>query len=264
MKKGKKTKRTGTKIKYCLDNEIYNEEVNLNKLTKKLKELSYLNDGLIIKYNFGDGWINLKSSSLVDYLKDITTKETIGKPLYFKSTQDNTTVEVVLNYCNDLYSNTILTFVNNINTLNGGDHLNGFKAGILQALKSIGIKDITQDDVLEGLVAIVNIKTLEPKFEGQNKLYLQMPEIREQVKNLVSESFSEELSNKKTFAKQLTSKINVSIKARLDAKKARENARKQKKVLKSVVVEKLADCISNDPNECEIFIVEGKQQNCSR
>ena len=257
LKKGKKTKRTGTKIEYCLDNEIYNEEVDLNKLTKKLKELSYLNDGLIIKYNFGDGWINLKSSSLVDYLKDITTKETIGKPLYFKSTQDNTTVEVVLNYCNDLYSNTILTFVNNINTLNGGDHLNGFKAGILQALKSIGIKDITQDDILEGLIAIVNIKTLEPKFEGQNKLYLQMPEIREQVKNLVSESFGEELSNKKTFAKQLTSKINVSIKARLDAKKARENARKQKKALKSVVVEKLADCISNDPNECEIFIVEG-------
>ena len=138
-------------------------------------------------------------------------------------------------------------------------HLNGFKAGVVQALKELNIKDLTQDDAIEGLVAIVNIKTIEPKFEGQNKLYLQMPEIRDQVKELISESFGEELKKKKTFAKQLASKINLSIKARLDAKKARENARKQKKALKSTVVEKLSDCHSDDPKKCELFIVEGKK-----
>lgn len=83
--------------------------------------MSYLNEGLTIKYNLGDGWINLKSSTLLDYLKDITPKETIGKPLEFKGEKDNTSVHVALNYCDGLYSNTILTFVNNINTLNGGD-----------------------------------------------------------------------------------------------------------------------------------------------
>lgn len=131
-------------------------------------------------------------------------------------------------------------------------------------MKELNIKDLTQDDAIEGLVAIVNIKTIEPKFEGQNKLYLQMPEIRDQVKELISKSFGEELKKKKTFAKQLASKINLSIKARLDAKKARENARKQKKALKSTVVEKLSDCHSDDPEKCELFIVEGKRQSCSR
>ena len=264
LKKGRKSKKTGTRIEYRLDPEIYPDPINIKDLEKKLKQLSYLNEGLTIKYNLGDGWINLKSSTLLDYLKDITPKETIGKALEFKGEKDNTSVHVVLNYCDGLYSNTILTFVNNINTLNGGDHLNGFKAGVVQALKELNIKDLTQDDAIEGLVAIVNIKTIEPKFEGQNKLYLQMPEIRDQVKELIAESFGDELKKKKTFAKQLASKINLSIKARLDAKKARENARKQKKALKSTVVEKLSDCHSDDPEKCELFIVEGKRQSCSR
>lgn len=86
-----------------------------------------------------------------------------------------------------------------------------------------------------------------------------MPEIRDQVKELIAASFGDELKKKKTFAKQLASKINLSIKARLDAKKAKENARKQKKALKSTVVEKLSDCHSDDPKKCELFIVEGKK-----
>ena len=261
---------TGTKTYFKPDADIFDETVfDFNVLAQRLRELAFLNKGINITlvdrredkkevYHYEGG-----IKSFVSYLN--RNKEVLHpEPIYVEGNKDGILVEVALQY-NDGYNENIFSFANNIDTIEGGTHLVGFKTALTRVLneyaKKFGHlkendKNLSGDDIREGLTAVVSVKIGEPQFEGQTKTKLGNSEVRGIVDSIVGEGVSVFLEENPSISKIIIDKALMAARARDAARKARELTRKS--VLeRSSLPGKLADCSSKDPRECEIYIVEG-------
>jgi len=261
---------TGTKTYFKPDSEIFEETIfDFEILAQRLRELAFLNKGIYIKlidkritkeeiFHY-DGGIK----SFVSYLNrnKVALHE---EPMYIEGIKDNISVEIALQY-NDGYTENIFSFANNIDTVEGGTHLVGFKTALTRVFndyaKRFGYikendKNFTGEDVREGLTSVISIKIEEPQFEGQTKTKLGNSEVRGIVDSFVGENIAIFLEENPNIGKIIIDKALMAARARDAAKKARELTRKS--VLeRSALPGKLADCSSKDPKECEIYIVEG-------
>ncbi len=263
----------GTKIEFQLDSSLWkNEAFDFDTVKKRLKQLSYLNPGLKITYqNQNDIQEYYHEKGLIEYFQDITSAKTMldNTPISIVKTVQNEEIgaislAIVLGYSTG-YTGEIYGFVNNVNT-KGGDHIIGFNAGISKAItgyyssnekyKSLS-KSLTSDDTREGLVAIISIKVMSPKFEGQSKASIKMPEVRSAVNSAIADEFKLYLEQHPSFSKLLGDKLDKAIKARIASKRAREAIRNAKNSLESSMPNKLMACSNKKPEECEIFLVEG-------
>jgi DNA gyrase subunit B len=266
-----KTKKTGTKITFWADEDIFDlVEYNFEILAQRMRELSFLNKGL--KITIADERANKSHEfqykggirEFVEYLNQ--SKQTINpKPILFEGEREGVFVDLAIQY-NMSYADTIFSFVNNINTTEGGTHLIGFKAALTRSLNTYAsshnlLKDlsenITGDDCREGLTAVLSIKLHDPQFEGQTKTKLGNSEVKGIVESIVNEQLSTYLEENPTVAKKIVMKIIDAARAREAARKARELARRKGVLESTSLPGKLADCQDRDPATSEIFIVEG-------
>jgi DNA gyrase subunit B len=266
-----KTKKTGTKVTFWPDEEIFEDlEYNFEILAQRLRELSFLNKGLRITIT--DERTNKSHDfqykggirEFVEYLNQ--SKQAINpKPIMFEGEREHVFVDLAIQY-NMSYAETICSFVNNINTTEGGTHLIGFKAALTRSLNAYAsshnlLKDlsenITGDDCREGLTAVLSIKLQDPQFEGQTKTKLGNSEVKGIVESIVNEQLSTYLEENPAVAKKIVLKIIDAARAREAARKARELARRKGVLESTSLPGKLADCQDRDPATSEIFIVEG-------
>ena len=275
LKKLGKCKKTGTKIVFEPDSEIFKEiKFDTKKILDHLRQQAYLTPGITIK--FEDYRENARPSSyafhfesgiiaLVQYL----AKDCHGltdNVFYVKQEKDDILVEVALFYTDDTES-TELAFANNIHTPEGGMHLTGFRSALTRTLNDYakeqgifknGEDGFTGEDTREGLVSVISVKLRKPQFEGQTKAKLGNPEVRTVVEQVVGEGFKEFLGIHKEDAKRIIEKSLLTARARQAAKKARENILRKGVFEGSSLPGKLADCISRHPEDSELFIVEGE------
>ncbi|MCG2830910.1 MAG: DNA gyrase subunit B, partial [Desulfobacteraceae bacterium] len=265
-----KTKKRGTKIHFFPDTEILNNDNFVYEiLVRRLRELAFLNKGLKITIEderadkkrefFYEGGI----SSFVEYLNKLHTP--LHKPVFLEGTKNDVHIELALQY-NDTFKEKIFSFANNINTIEGGSHLIGFKTALTRTInqyattgnlpKNFQIK-LSGDDVREGLAAIISIKLKSPQFEGQTKTKLGNSEVRGLVESLVNEKLGAFLEENPIIAKKIISKAADAARVRDAAKRARDLARNKGSLLDSTLPGKLADCQSSDPSQRELFLVEG-------
>ncbi len=263
---------TGTTITFYPDDEIF-ETLNFNYDTMKgrLRELAYLNKGLVIE--IADMRIEPErretfcyEGGIVSFVEEMNkTKETIfPEVIYFDEKYVDSEVEVAMQY-NDSYTDTILAFANNINTEEGGTHLDGFKAALTKIINEYGAKagilkgseKLSGEDVREGLTAVISVKLAEPQFEGQTKTKLGNSSMRSAVAKGVAEGFGTYLEEHPREAKELILKTITAQRAREAARMARESARRKSALESTTLPGKLADCTDKDPKNCEIYIVEG-------
>jgi DNA gyrase subunit B len=271
LKKIGKTKGTGTKVTFKPDSEVFSSsDFNFDILSQRLRELSYLNKGLLIKIvdertdKRNDFQYKGGIKEFVQYLNQ--NKSVLNpKPITFESTKEDVIVEMALQY-NTSYSENIFTFVNNINTTEGGTHLIGFKAALTRSINNYAntynlIKDLKQnvsgDDTREGLCAVLSLKMTNPQFEGQTKTKLGNSEIKGLVESMVNEQLSIYFEENPAVSKKIIMKILDAARSREAARKARELARRKGVLESTSLPGKLADCQERDPAESEIFIVEG-------
>ena len=257
---------TGTEITFLPDEDIFSvHEFDYDYVKKRLKELAYLNAG--IKIFLEDERTETKEEfcfegGLKEFVKDLDKGKTVlTEPIYFK--KDNSiSVEIAMHY-NDTYTTKLYSFVNNINTVEGGTHEEGFRTALTRVIneynKKSNISDIklTGDDVKEGLTCIVSIKVPEPQFEGQTKTKLGNSNVKGLVSSIVYEILSNYFEENPAIAKLICNKIIGAAKAREAARKARDLARRKTYLESGSLPGKLADCSEKDPAKCEIFIVEG-------
>jgi DNA gyrase subunit B len=272
LKQVGKTKKTGTKITFWPDDEIFETmEYNFEILTQRLRELSFLNRGIriaIIDERAGKSHEFQYKGGILEFVQYLNQNKTVlnPRPIYFESQKDDIIVELAFQY-NDGYSETIFTFVNNINTTEGGTHLIGFKSALTRCinnyavthnlLKDLGAGALSGDDTREGLCAVLSIKMRDPQFEGQTKTKLGNSEVKGIVDSLVNEQLTAYLEENPTNAKRVILKALDAARAREAARKARELARRKSVLESSSLPGKLADCQERDPALAEIYIVEG-------
>ena len=263
---------TGTTVTFHPDDIIFDTTVfNYDTLKTRFREIAFLNKGLTISvadernaekqedsFHFDGG--------IVEFVDDLThAKEcTFEHPIYINRISDTYEVEICFQYT-DSYTENIHTYCNNINTIEGGSHLVGFKNSLTKiindcATKNGLIKDekdkLTGDDVREGLTAVISVKLMNPQFEGQTKTKLGNAEMRSYVEKAM-DGFSEYLEEHPAEAKNLVQKSMLSAKAREAARLARENTRRKSVLENTTLPGKLFDCSERDPSVCEIFLVEG-------
>lgn len=265
-----KSNSTGTKITFKPDKTIFSKtEYSYDILSQRLRELAFLNKGLKIKlsdersdkeavFEFAGGVV-----SFVEYLNK--NKNSLhNKVVYFEKLQDDINIEVALQY-NDGYAETLFSFANNINTIEGGTHLSGFKSaltrGINQYAKSKNLlKDnitISGDDVREGLTAVISVKVPNPQFEGQTKTKLGNSEVEGLVASASLDALSGYFEENPSVANKIVDKVIVASRAREAARKARELTRRKGALEGAGLPGKLADCSERDAELCELYIVEG-------
>ncbi|NJD22105.1 MAG: DNA topoisomerase (ATP-hydrolyzing) subunit B [Melioribacter sp.] len=266
-----KSENNGTKTTFMPDKEIFKTvKFHFDTVAERLRELAYLNkevtmtlkdetDGQEEVYKFKGG--------LTDFVKYLDeNRSPIHKPVYIEGEKDNTPVEIAFEY-SDSYSENVHSYVNNINTIEGGTHLVGFRTALTRtfnnyAYKNGLIKDsnkitLTGDDFKEGLTAVISVKVMEPQFEGQTKTKLGNGEVKSAVETLVGEKLSEFLEENSSIAKKIIDKCMRAAEAREAARKARELVRRKNALDSMHLPGKLADCSINDPEHCEIYVVEG-------
>jgi len=272
LKQVGKTKKNGTKVTFWADDEIFDStEFNFEILTQRLRELSFLNRGIrIMITDEKTGKTNefQYKGGIVEFVQFLSQNKTVlnPRPVYFESTKDDVIVELAFQY-NTGYTETIFTFVNNINTTEGGTHLIGFKAALTRCLNNYAVannlfKDLSAgslsgDDSREGLTAVLSVKMRDPQFEGQTKTKLGNSEVKGIVESLVNEQLTAYLEENPTNAKRVVLKALDAARAREAARKARELARRKSVLESTSLPGKLADCQERDPALAEIFIVEG-------
>ena len=267
------TDETGTLVHFVPDAEIFDETVyDYDTLRHRLRELSFLNRGITIILTderpeevrqetfYFEGGI----SSFVEHLN--RNKEVINpEPVYFNGTKDTTVVEIALQY-NTSYSENIYSFVNNINTEEGGTHLAGFKSALTRAANDFARRqgiiknnedNLVGEDIRECLTCVISIKLREPQFEGQTKTKLGNSEVRGIVDSIVSEGLSEYFEENPVISKKIIEKSIMASRAREAARKARELTRRKNALEVSSLPGKLADCSVKDPEQAEIYLVEG-------
>lgn len=259
---------TGTIVTFYPDEEIFSTtNFDFSTLATRFRELAFLNAGLRIV--FRDDRAGKKEEfhyegGLVEFVKWINrSKEVLHKPIYFKKQTDHTIVDVSVQY-NNSYQETVFSFVNTINTIEGGTHVVGFKTALTRVINDYAKKqnliksgNLTGDDVREGLTAIISIKIQEPQFEGQTKTKLGNSELKGVVDSIVSSALSEFFEENPQIAKKIATKASEASRAREAAKKAKELVRRKSALGFSGLPGKLADCSSNKTEETELFICEG-------
>ncbi|OPY03098.1 MAG: DNA gyrase subunit B [Syntrophorhabdus sp. PtaB.Bin047] len=265
------TESTGTKVKFKADASIFETtEYSYDTLAHRMREISFLNNGIHIiladerkarKQDFKhEGGIR----SFVKYLNASKTV-LFDEPIYVSNSRESLDLlEVALQY-NDGYNENIQSFVNNVNTKEGGTHVAGFRSaltrcvnGFIQSNMQGKIKEnLTGDDIKEGLVAVVNIKVQSPQFEGQTKTKLGNSEVKGMVESLLNEKIGEYLELNPQIARAIVGKAIEARRAREAAKKAKELVKSKSLIENGVLPGKLADCQESDPMQCELFIVEG-------
>lgn len=262
---------TGTKVTFFPDDEIFETVVfQYDVMRLRLRELAYLNKGLSISIEDQREGQERKEvfcyeGGIIHFVENLNKGREVVFPsvLYFEDVINDNTVECALQY-NTGYSESIHTFANNINTEEGGVHLEGFKTALTKVVNEAGQKlkvlkeneKLSGEDVREGLTAVISVKLPEPQFEGQTKTKLGNSEMRSIVNRIVTEKLGEYLEENPKVAKELVSKSVTAQRAREAARKARESFRKG--VMESTTLPgKLADCSDTDPLNCEIYLVEG-------
>ena len=267
------TAETGTRVHFVPDPEIFSVTTySYETLRHRLRELSFLNHGITIglhdervepvrseSFHFEGG-----ISSFVEHLN--RKKEVLNpEPIYFNGVKDATVVEIAMQY-NDSYQENIYSFVNNINTEEGGTHLAGFKLALTRAANDFARKqgilkdkdsNLSGDDVREGLTCVISLKIREPQFEGQTKTKLGNSEVRGIVDSIVTEGLSEYFDENPAITKRIIEKAIMASRAREAARKARELTRRKNALEVSSLPGKLADCSVKDPEQAEIYRVEG-------
>ena len=265
------TQENGTMVTFRPDAEIFEDLVySFDTLKHRLRELAFLNKGLTIILNderfeksetyYYEGGIK----SFVEYLNK--SKEVLQpQPIYFTGAKDDTIVEIALQY-NTSYTENIYSFVNNINTEEGGTHLSGLKIALTRATNDFARKtnilksndeNLSGEDVREGLTCVISIKIREPQFEGQTKTKLGNSEVRGIVDSVVSEGLSEFFEENPAITKKIIEKSLMASRAREAARKARELTRRKSALEISSLPGKLADCSLKDAMQTEIYLVEG-------
>jgi DNA gyrase subunit B len=270
LKQAGKTTKRGTKITFLPDGTIFASiEFNYDTLAQRLRELSFLNNGLTIylkdernnketefRYNGG----------IAEFVKHLNrNKETLHPvPIFAEAEKDDMHLEVAIQY-NDGYAENVFTFANNINTVDGGTHLSGFRSGLTRAINQFGqtqnlfkdVKDnLSGEDVREGLVAVISVQLPQPQFEGQTKGKLNS-DIQSSVGSFVYEKLMETFEKNPTVGRKICAKAIDASRAREAARKARELTRRKGALDSGGLPGKLADCQEKDPERCEIFVVEG-------
>src|SRR5690348_11753601 len=277
-KTGSAGRKRGTKVHFKPDSTIFTStEYNMDTLAQRLRELAFLNKGLTItltderttdpktgepkklefKYNGG----------IAEFIKHLNKAKQVlhDKPIYMEAERDGVTMEIALQY-NDSYSENVFSFANNINTVDGGTHLSGFRTALTRTInyagKQLGLfKDeketLTGDDVREGLVAVVSVKLPQPQFEGQTKGKLNS-DIAGIVQAFVNERLGAFFEQNPPVGRKIINKAIEAARAREAARKARDLTRRKGALDGGGLPGKLADCSERDPNRCELFLVEGE------
>jgi DNA gyrase subunit B len=263
--------KAGTLVTFMPDKTIFkNISFKYEILEERLRELAYLNKEVTIyikdertmeenKFHFNGG--------IVEFVKyiDMKRKPLYKEPIFIKGERENTQVEVAFQY-NESYNENMFTYVNDINTHEGGTHLIGFKTALTRTLNNYGYKNnlikndkiqLTGDDFREGLTCVISIKVPEPQFEGQTKTKLGNSEVKGIVETIVGESLQLYLDENPSVAKKIIEKCLRAAEAREAARKARELIRRKNALEFSGLPGKLADCSISDPDHCEIYLVEG-------
>ena len=274
-----KTNKRGTKIIYTADGSIFDTlEYSMETLLTRFRQQCYLTRGITIAilderkerpegdkqitrlYRFSfEGGI----SAYVRHLNE--SKESIGSPIWFEKDTDDGMVEVGIQYTQSFQEH-VVSFANNIHTVEGGHHLSGFKAALTRTINAYARKNsilkekddnLTADDVREGLTAVISVRLGEPQFEGQTKSKLGNAEMKTAVESVVNDKLSEYLEEHPSEAKDIINKCSLAARARLAARAARDSVIRKGALEGMTLPGKLADCSSRDPSECEIYIVEG-------
>jgi DNA gyrase subunit B len=279
MAKAGATKKRGTKVHFLPDRSIFTGtvEYNYDTLAQRLRELAFLNKGLLItltderstdaksgeakhtefKYNGG----------IAEFIKHLNRGKQLlhDKPIYMEAERSGVAMEIGLQY-NDGYSESVFSFANNINTVDGGTHLSGFRMALTRTINYAGqqmglFKDVkenlTGDDVREGLVAVISVKLSQPQFEGQTKGKLNS-DIAGVVQAFINERLGAFFEQNATVARKIINKAVDAARAREAARKARDLTRRKGALDSGGLPGKLADCSERDPNRCELFLVEGE------
>ncbi|KAK7286683.1 hypothetical protein RJT34_21863 [Clitoria ternatea] len=268
----------GTRIRFWPDKEVFTTAIQFdyNTIAGRIRELAFLNPKLTITLRKEDNDPEkdlyneyFYAGGLVEYVKWLNTdKKALHDVLSFRKETDGITIDVAFQWCEDAYSDTILGYANSIRTVDGGTHIDGMKASLTRTLNNLGkkskvIKDKDKDITLsgehvrEGLTCVVSVKVPNPEFEGQTKTRLGNPEVRKVVDQSIQEYLTEYLELHPDVLDSVLSKALNAFKAALAAKRARELVRQKSVLRSSALPGKLADCSSSNPEECEIFIVEG-------
>ncbi len=262
---------SGTKTTFMPDKEIFKvTNFKFDTLAERMRELAYLNKNITIKIkdvrNGGEEEVFHFKGGLIEFVKYLDeTRDPIHKTVYIEGERDNTPIEIAFQYSNT-YSENIFSYVNNINTHEGGTHLVGFKTALTRTLNNYAGKNgltkegkinLTGDDFREGLTAVISIKVAEPQFEGQTKTKLGNSETKSAVETLVGEKLAEFLEENPSVGKKIVEKCMRAAEAREAARKARDLARRKNALDSMNLPGKLADCSITDPEHCEIYIVEG-------
>lgn len=272
------TKRRGTKIHFLPDKSIFTvTEFNYDTLAQRLRELAFLNKGLLItltdervtdpktgeskraEFRYAGG--------IAEFVKHINKGKQVlhDKPIHMEAARDSVEIDIALQY-NDSYSETVFSFANNINTVDGGTHLSGFRTALTRTINSAGqslglFKDVKEnlsgDDVREGLVAVISVKLSQPQFEGQTKGKLNS-DIAGTVQAFVNEKLGMFLEQNPPVAKRIINKAIEASRAREAARKARDLTRRKGALDGGGLPGKLSDCSERDPDRCELYLVEGE------
>jgi DNA gyrase subunit B len=266
-----KTRRRGTKITFKPDSEIFDvTEFSFDKLSERLREKAFLNKG--IRITIKDERQEPERShefyyrgGIAEFVKHLNKNKTVlhDKPIYFEKAGDALSVDVAIQY-NDGYDEKVYSFANNINTVDGGTHMSGFRSALTRTInayaQSSGLaknfkSSLSGDDVREGLVAVISVKLPQPQFEGQTKGKLNS-DVKGAVEAFLNERLSEYFEQNPTVARKIVGKAIDAARARDAARKAREIVRKGA-IGSTMLPGKLADCQERDPAQCELYIVEG-------
>jgi DNA gyrase subunit B len=268
-----KTKGTGTTVWFKPDTEIFTEtRFDYATIANRLRELAFLNKGLTItlkdeRKGQQKEETYVYKGGLAEFVKWLlgTRRPLHAKPIVFEATREGAEVEGAIQY-DDQYSENTFTFVNNINTHEGGTHLTGFKSALTRTINEWAKKDgllkkeeftLSGDDVREGLNCVLHVKVKNPQFEGQTKTKLGNSEIEGVVKSVVNDALGEFFDKNPSVARAIIAKAVSAARAREAARKARELVRKKSGLEGGLLPGKLADCSLDDPNLCEVFLVEG-------
>lgn len=265
-----KSNKTGTKVTFKADDNIFDTtEYSFDILSKRLRELSFLNKGILIelfdertekKHEFKyDGGI-------ISFVEHLNAKKTPQhKVIYFEAVKDNVMVEIAMQW-NDGYQENIFSFANNINTVDGGTHVSGFKSALTRTINNYAskndllkkLKDLPSgEDIREGLTSVISVKVPDPQFEGQTKGKLGNSEVEGIVKQIVNDKLSDYLERHGSIAKKIVGKATDAAQAREAARNARNLVRRKSALEAGTLPGKLADCQEKDPEHSELFLVEG-------
>jgi len=265
------SRKAGTKTCFMPDEEIFSRtEFKFDIVASRLRELAFLNQGIeiiLIDHRSGKELTFKYKGGLSAFVEYLNENKTVlfNKPIHFQKAKEDVEVEIALQY-NDGYSDSVYSYVNNINTIEGGTHLTGFRTALTRSINNYAQKNnllkkesiqLAGDDAKEGLTAVLSVRVRDPQFEGQTKTRLGNSEVRGVVESVTNEFLSAFFEENPSVGRKVVEKMVLAATAREAARKAKELTRRKTALDSASLPGKLADCSSRDPESCEIYIVEG-------